>query len=77
MSNDNKQTYLGLAVAALIAGGTYLGTAGDFDNPMTWVGFGIAVLKAVQGYYANKPDALFSATTTKTVTVQANTPEAK
>ena len=77
MSNDSKTTYLGAGVAALIAAGTYMQTAGDFNNPMTWVGLALAVLMGIKGYYANKPDAVYSQTLTKTVTVQANTPEAQ
>ena len=77
MSNDTKTTYIGAGVAALIAAGTYMQTAGDFNNPMTWVGLALAVLMGIKGYYANKPDAIFLKTTTQTVTVQANTPEAK
>ena len=60
MNTDTVTSWLGLAQAIGAAALTFYMTSQDdgsfgWTNPMFWVGFSVAVLMAVKGYYTNKP----------------------
>jgi len=56
MTKDTRSTIIGIVLACLIQGLTYIEAGIDISSPLWWAGLVGSWVSVIKGYYHNKPE---------------------